>query len=82
MENMQEVLQCFRNFPEKERGTFINFDIVEFYPSISEKLLRKAIGFARHYTTIQDYEIKIIIHTKRTVIFSKDEPWKKKDSTQ
>ena len=76
----QEVLQWFRNFPQKEQGTFINFDIVEFYPSISEKLLRKAIEFARHYTAIQDYEVDIIIHTKRTVIFSKDEPWKKKDS--
>ena len=40
----------------------------------------EAIEFARHYTTIQDYEIDIIIHTKRTVIFSKDEPWKKKNS--
>ena len=32
--------------------SFIKFDIVEFYPSILEKLLRKAINFAKTHTTI------------------------------
>ena len=72
----QEVVQWFHNFPEKEQGTFINFDIVEFYQSISEK----AIEFVRHITAIEDHEIDIIMHTNRTVIFSKDEPLKKKNS--
>ena len=50
-------------------------------PSITEELLNKAIEFARQFTEIQDHESDIIVHTKRTVVLSEGEPWKKKDDT-
>ena len=75
----REVLNWYRSYGEKDQASFINFDIVEFYPSITEKLLIKAIEFAKRFTDIQDNE-KNIIHTKRTVVFSNGEPWEKKDA--
>ena len=74
----REVLEWFRSFPDKQNGCFIGFDIVEFYPSITEKLLLKAIDFAKQFNTIQDCEKDIIIHAKRTVVFKGKEPWRKK----
>ena len=55
--------------------------IVEFYPSITNKLLIKAINFAQQYTTIEDHEKEIIIHAKRTIVFNSSEPWKRRDYT-
>jgi hypothetical protein len=78
--NTKTVLQWYRDFPNKQNGTFINFDIVDFYPSITENLLHKAINHAKQYTEIKDHEIDIIVHAKRTLVFNAKEPWKKKDS--
>ena len=41
----------------KKTCKFIKFDIVEFYPSISTKLIEKSINFARN---IIEIELKII----------------------
>ena len=41
--NTQAVLQWFSDVTDKNDKTFIKFDIVELYPSISEDLLSKAI---------------------------------------
>ena len=76
----REVLEWYRQFPGKHDGSFINFDIMEFYPSISEKLIRRAIEHAQQYATVDENEIEIIIHAKRTVIFKEKEPWKKKNN--
>ena len=50
----REILEWFRSFPDKQNGCFIGFDIVEFYPSITEKLLLKAIDLAKQFNTIHD----------------------------
>ena len=76
----REVLNRYRSYGEKDPASFINFDIVEFYPSITEELLIKAIEFAKRFADIQDNGKDLIIHTKRTVVFSNGEAWEKKDA--
>ena len=76
----REVLEWHHQFPGKHDGSFINFDIMEFYPSISEKLLRRAIEHARQQYAVDENEIDIIIHAKRTVTFREKEPWKRKNN--
>ena len=49
--NTQSVINWFKNLQSRENMSFIKFDIVEFYPSITEELLRKAINFAKLHTT-------------------------------
>ena len=70
----REVLDWFCKIPNKQEGSFVNFDIVEFYPSISEELLVKAINLASQYAPVSQREKDIIIHAKRTVIFSDGAP--------
>ena len=50
--NTNTVINWFKNIKRKEACSFIKFDIVEFYPSISENLLMKAIEFAQTYAEI------------------------------
>ena len=42
--NTQNVIEWFGNIEQKSRHSFISFDIVEFYPSISENLLDQALS--------------------------------------
>ena len=70
----RDVLTWYRNCHTNQKSSFINFDIIDFYPSITESLLLKAINHAKHYTEILDKEIDIIIHAKRTLVFNGGEP--------
>ena len=49
--NTQDVLQWFThvhsNNPTKEKARLLKFDDCEFYPSISEDLLRESMSFAK-----------------------------------
>ena len=56
----------------------ICFDVCEFYPSITEKLLSKALDFASKYRKISKHERDIILFAKRSLLFSDDCPWEKK----
>jgi hypothetical protein len=44
--NTKQVIEWFGNIKDKERHSFISFDIVDFYPSISEKLLDQTLSWA------------------------------------
>ena len=78
----QAVIDWFMNLPGRDKLTFIKFDIVEFYPSISEELLRLAIAFAREYTTITNQEEEIIWHSRKSLLFGSNSTWSKKGGSQ
>ena len=54
--------------------SFIAFDVVEFYPSISIELLSEALQFASDYDTITDSEQHIILQAKSSLLYSYGEP--------
>ena len=55
-------------------------DIAEFYPSITEELLDKAICWARTITPITDQQEKIIKHARTSFLFSNNDTWIKQNS--
>ena len=61
-ENTAAVIDWFKSIKNKERFSFICFHIEEFYPSISQDLLIKALDFASDYDNITTDERNIIIH--------------------
>ena len=72
------VIQWFDDIPVKSERTFIQLDIKEFYPSISEKTLDEAISFASNHVNVTDEEVRIIKHCRKSLHFKNDEPWKNK----
>ena len=52
----------------------------ELYPSITEKLLSKALDFASKYQKISKHERDIILFAKRSLLFSDDCPWEKESA--
>ena len=78
--NTDDVICSFRNIPSKSECKFIQLDIKEFYPSITEKSLNNAITFAKDYIWISKEDIRIIKHCRKSLLFYRKEAWKKKDT--
>ena len=63
--NTKSVIEWFKAI--KNKSSFIKFDIVEFYPSLS-----KAIEYAQSVTTIEEKVIKTICHARKSLLFDKN----------
>ena len=53
-------MKWFNAIENKKRSNFIQYDIVEFYPSISDNLLTDALQWAEQFTEIPDKTKKIV----------------------
>ena len=51
--NTHSVIEWFEKLENKKNLVFIQFDIVEFYPSISEELLKKALEYEKGTSNLQ-----------------------------
>ena len=75
------IIKWLNAIPEKRGHAFITFDVCEFYPSISEELLMKALDYASKFTKITQQDPHIIIHSKRSLLYHQNSPWTKKTLT-
>ena len=77
-----EMLKWFKRRHEEDsrpsKSTLIQFDICEFYPSISEELMEKALEYAKRHTKITDDHIQIIRDCRRSILFNGGKAWTKK----
>ena len=79
--NTSSVLQWYKSLPNKCKSAFISFDVVEFYPSITEDLLQRALDFASSYVNIYPDDRQIIIRAKHLLLFNNETPWQKRNSS-
>ncbi|KAJ8048904.1 hypothetical protein HOLleu_01408 [Holothuria leucospilota] len=75
-----DVVEWFSKIQQKERATFMLFDIAEFYPSISEDLLKQSLDWSRQYCEISQLEYNTIMHCRKSLLFHNNRPWVKKDN--
>ena len=78
--NSTSVIKWFKAIENKQQHSFICFDIVEFYPSINQDLLNRALNFASAYDNITSDE-RNIIHAKNAILVHKQHTWQKKGDT-
>lgn len=76
------VISWFKKIEDKSLHNFIIFDIVDYYPSITEELMNKALNFAAKFTNISMNDRKVILHAKKTFLVHHNELWKKKNNNQ
>ena len=72
--NTSNIIDWFQNIIDKGNCIFIQFDIEEFYPSITKHLLLKAIEHAKLYTSITQQKLDIIVHARKSLLFNKSKP--------
>ena len=75
--NSESVIKWFYSTENKSQCKFIQLDIAEFYPSISEEILDNAILFAQQYIHIPEKDLRIIKHRRKSLLYNDNEPWKK-----
>ena len=76
--NTDAVLKWFNNITDKSNCSFIQFDIKEFYPSITENILHQTFKFAKQHTNIDKNDLRIINHCCKSLLFSDNKTWKNK----
>ena len=68
MRHISLFMFSVKSIENKQQFSFICFFIEEFYPSISQDLLNKALDFASNYGEITAEERNIIIHAKNSIL--------------
>ena len=76
------TIKWFKNIPNKKASPFVNFDLENFYPSISEKLLTDTVSYAKSLIDITKEEYSIIMHSRKIFLFQNSEQWVKKDGNE
>ena len=79
--NSTSVIDWFKNLISKEQYTFLCFDVVEFYPSISEELLKQALTFAESIMLVTEKDKEIIIHARKSLLLNDGQPWVKREDS-
>ena len=59
--NTAQVITWFKNIKSKKTSSFVNFDVENFYPSISIDLFTDAISYTKTITNINDGQLSIIM---------------------
>jgi hypothetical protein len=77
--NTASVLEWFKGIQNKQSHTFVVFDVKDFYPSISESLLKEALSFAKNHVSISKNDEDTIFHARKSLLFDKTHVWIKKD---
>ena len=80
--NTSSVIKWFNDINNKSSCTFIQFDIKDFYPSITPEILNNAIQFARQHLNISDESVQIIKHCRKSLLFNDNTPWAKKSTAE
>ena len=79
--NTTSVIDWFKGIKNKQKCKFLKFDIVDFYPSITEEILKKSLDFAQSLTELNESEIEIIQQARNSVLFQQDNIWIKKSAS-
>ena len=74
----KDVLEWFKSVDDKKHLKFINWDIDNFYASITPKLLEETMDWATEFVDISAQQRKVIIQACQSFLFFEGQPWMKK----
>ena len=75
-----DCLDWFNALKDKDHFRCTKLDIQSFYPEIGKKLLENAINWARKQTPINEDEIELIFHCRRSFLFFGEDVFVKKEN--
>ena len=74
--NTDQVLSWFIGL-DKETYSFLKFDVIDFYPSISEELATKSLKIAKSYTNIPTEDLVLIKNACKSIYCTTGNLWRK-----
>ena len=76
--NTKAAINWFKTIENKKKAKFILFDVEQFYPSIDEELLEKAIKWGTQFVKFEEEETEIIFAARKALLYLNGVPWSKK----
>ena len=76
--NRVSAIKWFNSLKVKHLMKLVMCDIKDFYVSIMQDLLNKALNFASEYIYISKYNINVINHGRKSLLFDGSNTWIKK----
>lgn len=76
--NTPWVINWFKNLGHKENRGFIKFHVADFYLTISEDLLSRAVSYAKTIMVTEDEVVDAIKFTQKLLLLSKKGTWVKR----
>ena len=80
--NTHAVNDWFNGIQNPRECSFVVFDIVEFYPSISEELLKSALEHASSNALTRKSNVDIVMHARKSLLFAGGRAWMKRTKTR
>ena len=77
-----DVLKWFKGLEDNERSSFIKFGIDQFYPSITQNLLEKAVEWSENFVEFTEEEKSIVFSTKQNLLFWNGQAWVKRGDSK
>ena len=71
--NSDMVVNWFCSVKNKSQWAFIQLDIMEFYPSITETILDNALSFAKQHVEISDKDLQTIKRCRKPLFYHNNE---------
>ena len=78
--NTNEAVNWFNGIKNKPEMKFFKFDIIYYYPSISETLLKDTLKWAETFVNISDEEKEVVIHCRKTFLYYDNNCWVKQNN--
>ena len=75
--NTDQVLSWFIGL-EEQKYSFFKFDVVDYYPSISEELVIKSLNFANNYISVPAEDLSLIRNACKSVLCEQGALWCRK----
>ena len=75
---MSLIIKWFYSIENKFHCKFIQLEIAEFYPSISEEILGNTTLFDHQYINIPEKDLRIIKYCRKSLLYNDNKPLKKK----
>ena len=72
------LFEWFTKLERKEKHYFIQFDVVDYYASITPELIKNSIAFAERYVEISDEEKDTIFQACNSFLWNEGKDWIKR----
>ena len=77
-QNTQDVISWFSSLENKKDLSFFKFDVVSFYPSISESLFSDTVKWANNLIPFENKSLELLYHSRKSFLFTDNATWIKK----
>ena len=75
--NTEMVIHWFKSIEQKSKCFFTQFDIIEFYPFITEKILEDVVVFTKQHMEVAEKDLRIIKHYRKSLLHDENEGGKR-----